>query len=827
MKTRFDFYYLKSFIPITLCTLTVTNLQAAPDQHINEIDQQREAIVISINQGNVDAGITELRKLLEKAPNNQKLIADYLLLALQNKRYLEEDQKLLQHIQPEHFPVYAQLPLIKAYRDKKQFPIALNVLNLFQNKNNSSDLEILKAVLLAENQQKAEAIAQLKKIDIEQLNHDQLNQLSYAYRISDQPIQALAVIRKSNIETANTASEQEYLNVLMVLGAYQQVLTLIQKNPALDSTHAVKRQALLGQFSESIKNAIKSQKHLAYQGEADVQSYAQLDEVLKHARVLDSELKQDPNLYRRFQYEYIYALSYRSRHQDVLEVSRGLGLQINEMPAYVRHSIADAYLSTQQPARAEQVYKSLLTEKNYADMNVYTSLYYALIEQEDYEQANALIKDIDSKMPTFQYSLAKGVDKRVHPERNDYENLKALSFAYSNDLNAAEQNLNQKIQRAPNNEEVINNLVRIQRWREKPLQAEETLGRLNGIQPLSKSTLINQMQNQQALGNISAWRDQTNQLNQRYPTDTSVIKSNKELADRERFSISHDSRFSHSEANQNQVLESLKGTRDFESITRLNGPWVQDNYRIFTQYKHRMGDYRDGKIRDERLGIGAEWDSKQKSFSFMASQDLNGDHFGFDVNWNHRLDDYWRYNLGFSTQSDIPLQALKLNEDAQSYTAGLSWQANESKQASLQYQATDISDGNLRQELSARYQQNMFMQPHHKTQFGISSYLGRNSLDQTSYFSPKESISVGVDFNHDWLTWREYEQSLTQKFSLTTGFYKQNQFDAEPVVDIRYGHQWQLTRTWGLQYGVGWGMHPYDGEKEKKWYGQLGFEGKF
>ena len=513
MKTRFDFYYLKSFIPITLCTLTVTNLQAAPDQHINEIDQQREAIVISIKQGNVDAGITELRKLLEKAPNNQKLIADYLLLALQNKRYLEEDQKWLQHIQPAYFPAYAQLPLIKAYRDKKQFPIALNVLNLFQNKNNSSDLEILKAVLLAENQQKAEAIAQLKKIDIEQLNHDQLNQLSYAYRISDQPIQALAVIRKSNIETANTASEQEYLNVLMVLGAYQQVLTLIQKNPALDSTHAVKRQALLGQFSESIKNAIKSQKHLAYQGEADVQSYAQLDEVLKHARVLDSELKQDPNLYRRFQYEYIYALSYRSRHQDVLEVSRGLGLQINEMPAYVRHSIADAYLSTQQPARAEQVYKSLLTEKNYADMNVYTSLYYALIEQEDYEQANALIKDIDSKMPTFQYSLAKGVDKRVHPERNDYENLKALSLAYSNDLNAAEQNLNQKIQRAPNNEEVINNLVRIQRWREKPQQAEQTLNRLNGIEPRSKSTSINQMQNQQDSLSENILQIQTYQTN--------------------------------------------------------------------------------------------------------------------------------------------------------------------------------------------------------------------------------------------------------------------------------------------------------------------------
>ena len=86
MKTRFDFYYLKSFIPITLCTLTVTNLQAAPDQHINEIDQQREAIVISIKQGNVDAGITELRKLLEKARNGCSIFSLHIFQLMHNYR---------------------------------------------------------------------------------------------------------------------------------------------------------------------------------------------------------------------------------------------------------------------------------------------------------------------------------------------------------------------------------------------------------------------------------------------------------------------------------------------------------------------------------------------------------------------------------------------------------------------------------------------------------------------------------------------------------------------------------------------------------------------
>lgn len=827
MRTIYHFYNLKHFISITVVALTVTNIQAATYKYTNAIDQKRENIVLSVKEGNIDVGLSKLKQLLENNPDNQKLIADYLLLSLQNKQYLDEDLRWLKLINSDDFPAYAQLPLIKAYRDEKQFSTALSLLEKFKKINNANDLDILKAVLLAENQQKLEAVAQLKKIDLEQANDDQLIQLSYAYRIIDQPIRALAIIQKNNIKDMNATSQQEYLNVLIALGSYQQALAWIIKNPKIDLTHARRRQTLLAEFSESIKNAIKSQKLLAYEGQPDIQSFAQIDQVLKHATDIEPEFKHDPDLYRRFQFEYIYALSYRNHHRDVLAVNDKLNLPLTEIPAYVRHSIADAYLATQQAIKAERFYNSLFIEKNYADINVYTSLYYALIAQEKYKQANALIKDIDSKTPTFQYSLAKGVDKRVHPERSDYENLKELSLAYSNHLNAAEKLLAHNIQRAPNNQDVINNLVRIQRWREKPQQAEQTLKRLNGIEPVSKSTSINQMQNQQALGDISAWRNQTMQLSQHYPIDTSVIKSIKELKDRERFSISHDSRISKSKADQNQVLETLKGTKDVESTTRLITPWIHDNYRFFTQYKHKMGDYREGKIRDERLGVGGEWDSKQKSISVMLSQESNGENFGFDASWNHRLDDHWRYNLGFSTQAEIPLQALKMNEDAQSYTAGLSWQANESKQASLQYHSTDISDGNLRQELSARYQQNIIMQPHHKTQIGLSSYLGRNSLEQTAYFSPKESIGVGIDFNHDWLTWREYEQSLTQKFSITTGFYKQNEFNAEPVIDARYVHEWQITRTWGLQYGIGWGVHPYDGVKEKKWYSQLGFEGKF
>ncbi len=47
------------------------------------------------------------------------------------------------------------------------------------------------------------------------------------------------------------------------------------------------------------------------------------------------------------------------------------------------------------------------------------------------------------------------------------------------------------------------------------------------------------MQNAQALGDIPTWRKTTQNLVQYYPDDSGVIKSRKELEDRNRATISH------------------------------------------------------------------------------------------------------------------------------------------------------------------------------------------------------------------------------------------------------------------------------------------------
>lgn len=89
--------------------------------------------------------------------------------------------------------------------------------------------------------------------------------------------------------------------------------------------------------------------------------------------------------------------------------------------------------------KAEFAYKTLLTEKNYPDMTVYTGLYYSYIEQEKYKEAEQLLAEVDRLIPTYKYSQAKGVDKISHPDRDDYIALQGMHLAYANHLDQAEK----------------------------------------------------------------------------------------------------------------------------------------------------------------------------------------------------------------------------------------------------------------------------------------------------------------------------------------------------------------------------------------------------
>ena len=795
--------------------------------HAAQIDGLREQAIQTYKAGQIQQGVSQLEQLLKSQPHDQKLLADYLIVMSNQQRDLLALPRVLANIEPSKFPDYGKLPLVRNLRDHKHFSDAI-LWGQRLNLQNTSDGQLLLAVLYAEAKDLGNAQKSLGNISKTSLKADQWIQVAYAYRILNRPVEALSAIEKAyKQQPKSPAVIQEYVYDLAAIGSYQKAEQLLKNAGPNEQTQKLQHWIDVSAFSQQVNNAISRYKYLNRQGMTDAESFVELDRVLAQGRVLQGQIHADDPHYLRFCYDYMYALDFRGQAQAVLDVFHKLNKSLVQLPAYIRHAIADSYLSVHQPKKAELAYKTVLTEKNYADMTLYTGLYYAYIEQGKYAQAEKLLKDIDRLIPTFKYSQAKGVDKTAHPDREDYIALKGMNLAYGNHLDKAEQYFQAQLDKAPSNEGLVNNLARIERWRDKPLQAKQTLDRLTGVLPVAKDTHINEMQNAQALGDIPTWRKTTETLSHFYPEDSGVIKSRKELEDRNKFSISHSMTWGQSKAEKTDAVRGQNGLKDRNTETRVNSPWLYDNYRLFAWHQDRYGEYRFGDVHDQRYGLGAEWQANRKSLSAILSQNTKGEKAGIQLDWSHWLDDHWQYQLGYNSQADIALQAVDAKDDGQSYRAGLMWQKDESRQIGASYELTDISDGNTQQAFSGYWRERLFEAPHHITYGTVRGFYGTNSQDQTAYFSPSHHYSAELNLNHDWLTWQAYERSLKQRFELGVGLYKQADFASKPTYSLQYQHQWQLSRTWQLNYGIGWQYHPYDGHDEQHTYGILGFEGRF
>lgn len=816
--------YKKSIwaICILASTSPMTLVKAA-----DNIDQLREESVVLIRSGEVEQGLKQLRNLLAQQPKNQKLIADYIVSAYAHQKSTVSDLSYLQNINVQSFPEYAWLSVVKGQRDLKQFVAAAKWADIFYQQSQQQQWLVWQGVLNAEAGQTAVAKQKLAQIQKDQLSPDYLAQMSYAYRVLNMPVEALEIAQDALSKQAlNIDIQEQYVLALMANSDYVQAEQYINSHNLSASRPNLIHSVKLNEFSQCIQNAIQSQRMLTYRDQG-MSAYNKLDQVIADMQRYETKLPEDQAIRSKFYYDYSYALNARQASKQTLAALEKMNQPILEMPAYVRHAAADSYLKLRQPKKAEVYYRSLLLEKNYPNYDVYAGLYYSLVEQEKFKQADQLIVQMDHLLPTFIYSAAKGVNRTTHDDRLEYLGLKGLNYAYRNEHAKAEKYFEQLLAQAPNNVSYQNNLALIQRWREKPELSETNLSQLNGVEPIDQATRINHMQNSQALGNIQAWKAQNADLMQRAPLDTGVQLSQKELNDRNRATIQHQTTISKSKSDSRDLLGQLKGSRERDHQTRLNSPWFSDNYRAYATHNYRWSDFDDGEVDDSRIGLGLEWASKRKHVSIAISQATDSDRLGAELEWSHWLNDHWNYHVGYNSQANIPLQAVKDGFEGKSYAVGVDWQQNESRKAGATYQLTDIDDGNTRQEAAAYFMQQVFQAPHHITQATLRGYYGQNDDIEADYFNPESNYSLEVALAHDWMTWRNYDRHFSQHFEASVGTYKQTDFSAKAIYNFYYQHDWQLSRTWKLNYGIGWGVHPYDGDSEERTYGVIGFEGRF
>lgn len=546
--------------------------------------------------------------------------------------------------------------------------------------------------------------------------------------------------------------------------------------------------------------------------------------------------KESPQ-YQRVLFDRIFALRMRERMPDAIQAYLKLPAEVQtNAPAYVKRAVADAYLAQRQPKKAAAIYQSLaVNAKN--DLPLHMRLHSALIESEDYPSAAKVLAQVKNVSPALFVSMQSGGEPVTNFDRLDLDVAVIMDAADRNSYAKAQSQMESLREKAPRNVDLLNSYSSILRWRGWPEYADQITDLAVAYDPDDIGVWKNIASNAHDLGQIPRWKAATERLMRDFPDDADVQKNYAEWRDRDRWSINTEFSLGHSNSSDHTSdTPNVYGSRDREWQTRLNTPWVMGTWRGFVQQSDRSERWPDQSqplgvdyAHDNRIGFGAEWASQRSNaWLLLSGQRETGDFFGVSGSWSQWLNDYWQYSLGGAVHStDVPLRALKAKISGNSGFASIKWQQNESRSAYLSYGLLAIDDGNNRQMLTTGLTQQLAAGPHYITKGGIDLNASRNSKAGGSYYNPKESRGATAHLEHDWTTWRSYDQSLSQNFTVAAAANYEAGVGTDPAIDLGYQHVWQLCRTWKMNYGVNWGSHVYGGQREGRVSGLLGLEGVF
>ncbi len=811
---------------VLIADLAFAGATIAPDAP--SLKHQRWQAVDQAKAGQLAEGIRQLQTLAAAHPRDPWITADLIVL-LRRDGQNAAISRLTEHLRATDIPSYAWMDWARALRDEKQFSRAAAVLTPVSSRL-TLDGKILYAMILAEGNQISDALRALPDPRTPGLTPTNLANMAYVYRLAKQPEMALALVNRAlELAPENRWAWREKVFTLSALGSAFKAEQAARNH--WDWFSRPEQQQLKASVAtQTTRDAYQERKRLDR-----AHRYAERNLPLKNALQLleinRAEFTDNPRLELTTRYDQIYVLrelrlwkqaiaEFESLPQHPRTASEGT---LRNIPDYVRTAAAEAYDADQQPKEAVRLLESVVQQYPGSDVDVFISLYYAYLDAEQYDKGEALLTKIQRVTPIWVH----GSVNDPNWERMGVEQTWVMDPAYRNNLALAEQRARDLMNAAPFNTSGINTLATIENWRGWPAQSLKTTQLAQAYSPQSQGTRFNLAQNFRDLGWNKRWGTEITDLYRLFPKDQAVQKNWLYWQDRRRPSISSEYTTGKSRGNDT-TTNPVTGNRDQEWLTRLNSPWV-GNWRGFLQHHWIWSSFDEGPVSFNRLGAGAEWRYDRKHFWAMLSNDqLTGQHVGLAVGWSQWLNDHWQYSLNADTYStQTPLRAKRAGYSGKHYSADVNWRQSESREAYMSLSTLAISDGNNRIDFAAGGTQRIQASPHHITSLGLDVFTEHNTQPGGDYFNPANSQSINLRLEHQWITWRDYDRSLTQYFKVSPGYGWQDGFGGAPTVDLFYEHKWQFSRTWDLHYGVGWGSNVYDGGREGRVYGLIGFGGVF
>jgi biofilm PGA synthesis protein PgaA len=522
---------------------------------------------------------------------------------------------------------------------------------------------------------------------------------------------------------------------------------------------------------------------------------------------------------RRERFDRMIALRDRFRMKDVIEEYRRFTEEETVLPFYVLIAVGDAYLYLENPELAIDCYSRALAVSP-GCFNARLSLFYALIESNEYREAMDLIESLAVDEPAWRWALGSEI-RIVNANKLAAETASAMALAYTGRPVAAQRKLQILVDRAPLNSVLRHNLAMTMLWSGLPEHALEEFEMALVVNPSSAGSILGRAQTLQTLHRYNEAEKIIQNLSERYPENKHVSHAVRDFQLSQGWKIT-------CEIETGESREASLNTPENRGKLYLYARLQKKHCRPYLHLFAQQSDVEGKTLWARGFGAGVRVTTEHRFTVNTECRRLTHDttDTGLMISTQFNPNDSWQLEARFDNSSyDLPLKAV--HAELHGWSAGFSatCRAHDYQSAACSLSYMEMTDGNRREELQCRGLRRLFKGIRYGVTGIIGMYGSRNSAQNAQYFNPEKDFSAEIEFRQELEHTRRYQHALVHRLTIMGGGYWQTLYPGKWIARAAYEQEWTLSDATSVTCGLRWARRVFDGKSDESWqfYTNLGW----
>jgi biofilm PGA synthesis protein PgaA len=794
---------LKQMIGFRSCTVAALILLGAGElfaQNNEAPRDEREAAVAQARAGDTKDALMTLRALVAKFPQDARLLGDTAIVA----NWAGDDAYALELYARAETPKDDVGVTEAAARSARNLHRYEKALDLYRNAASQAPDRwqplLGQAMVLTDEEHLSEAAAQMQPLLRDHLDETDVES-GEAYLCSRRSEYACVIDMDQRLmehrPQDKAAIECDLATALAHIGSE----TLANETCSQPETPD-------NRFLNEAKGAERVRWIEASTG-AWAQKRAEGEEALKLLDTAIADSKVHDDIWKSAEFDRLLALYDLRRMREVISEYDQLRAEKIQVPAYALAPVAGAYLALRHPHHAEALYK-LLVNRTPDSGEAWGGLAYAQLES---EQIGESLRTVDEAYRNAPAQLrAQGLAGMPFNEEHVNLGVQVTEMRGNAGMPAQEYaQLKFMLAAAPANQSMNRAVAMVDLARGWPQMAmrQERIANSNA-QPDSLPVLedaevlsaAGRRDEADAILPMLLLRDGNSPPIDRYLADRAIERGWQADA----------------ETGYERSSGAFIGTTE-HSDGHLYSPLIDNRFRAFTHALGDTGDFSKGSAYRSRTAFGGSYDYERESAWVEAGVDdgtagtVAAAALGADLNYG----DNWTLKIEGDTDNvaEVQLIAELGKVRARSATIDLEWRQSELRDIHGGVERLLFSDGNQRTAITGDWDQRVWTSPRLQVTVTPEMSTSSNSENENrTYFNPKRDFSLGPSTTAHWLTWRRYNRSLMQNFTVYMAPYWQQNYGTGAAVSLSAEQRFKVNKRFSVFGKETWDSQPYDGSSE-------------